>query len=163
MHSMQAVGRDMLMSEELNPKSEIHELFIHENVAIGLKLQTKQQRVGYILIGNRQSGNSYSPQDIKLLAIISNELAVAIQNALRFEEIQRFNLTLQEKVEEATKELRRANTKLRELDKTKDEFISMASHQLRTPLTTVKGYLSMILEGDVGAVKKDQKDLIQNA
>ena len=70
---------------------------------------------------------------------------------------------MQQKVDEATKELRRANTRLKELDATKDEFISMASHQLRTPLTTVKGYLSMILEGDVGAVKKDQKELMQHA
>jgi len=82
---------------------------------------------------------------------------------LRFEEIQQFNVTLQEKIEEATRELRRVNHRLRELDKTKDEFISMASHQLRTPLTAVKGYLSMVLEGDTGAVKKNQKDMLQKA
>jgi len=88
---------------------------------------------------------------------------VAVQNALRFEEIQQFNVTLQQKVDEATKQLRRANQKLKELDQTKDEFISMASHQLRTPLTSIKGYLSMILEGDVGAVKKDQRKMIKQA
>jgi signal transduction histidine kinase len=39
----------------------------------------------------------------------------------------------------------------------------MASHQLRTPLTTIKGYLSMVLEGDVGPVTKDERKMIQQA
>jgi signal transduction histidine kinase len=115
------------------------------------------------LLGQKQSGNLYSSQDIRVLEIIADELVIAIQNALRFEEISQFNITLQQKIEEATKELRRVNVQLKELDKTKDEFISMASHQLRTPLTTIKGYLSMVLEGDVGAVSKKQKDMIQYA
>jgi signal transduction histidine kinase len=42
----------------------------------------------------------------------------------------------------------------------KDEFLSMASHQLRTPLTSIKGYLSMILEGDVGKISADQRHLL---
>jgi len=160
---LRTAREDVLAREELNPKSELYELLNLERVAISLRLQTQHQKVGYILFGDKQSGNSYSQQDTKLLTIAVNELAVAIQNALRFEEIKKFNITLQQRVEEATGKLRKANLKLRELDKTKDEFISMASHQLRTPLTTVKGYLSMILDGDVGPVKKDQKELMQNA
>jgi signal transduction histidine kinase len=39
----------------------------------------------------------------------------------------------------------------------------MASHQLRTPLTTIKGYLSMVLEGDVGPVTKNERKMIQQA
>jgi signal transduction histidine kinase len=70
---------------------------------------------------------------------------------------------LQEKVDAATRELRHANHRLKELDQTKDEFISMASHQLRTPLTTIKGYLSMVLEGDVGPVTKDERKMLEMA
>jgi signal transduction histidine kinase len=97
------------------------------------------------------------------MEIVGEELAIAIQNSLRFEEIKQFNITLQQKVDEATIELRQANAKLKELDRTKDEFISMASHQLRTPLTTIKGYLSMVLEGDAGPVKPKQKEMIEQS
>jgi signal transduction histidine kinase len=49
------------------------------------------------------------------------------------------------------------------MDETKDEFISMASHQLRTPLTSVKGYLSMVLDGDAGKVSETQQQLLNQA
>ena len=44
--------------------------------------------------------------------------------------------------------------KLKEVDKMKDEFISMASHELRTPITTIRGFLSMMLEGDFGQISE---------
>jgi signal transduction histidine kinase len=54
------------------------------------------------------------------------------------------------KLEQASKDLKRANIELKRLDKAKSEFISIASHQLRTPLTAIKGYVSLILEGAYG-------------
>ena len=48
--------------------------------------------------------------------------------------------------------LRSANKKLTQLDRLKSEFIYIATHQMRTPLTAIRGYLSMIKEGDYGEV-----------
>ncbi|MDO8565703.1 MAG: ATP-binding protein [Candidatus Moranbacteria bacterium] len=53
-----------------------------------------------------------------------------------------------------------ANTRLKELDLTKSEFISIASHQLRTPLTAIKGYISLILEGSYGKVPAVIQDVL---
>lgn len=117
-------------------------------------------QLGHLILGTKKSGNPYNSQDIRIIETIANELVIAIQNALRFEEIERFNATLQEKVEEATRKLRRTNDKLRKLDETKDDFISMASHQLRTPLTSVKGYVSMVLDGDGGELTPMQRKLL---
>jgi len=55
-----------------------------------------------------------------------------------------------------------ANLKLKELDRQKTEFVSIASHQLRSPLTAIKGYTSMILEGSYGAVAEKMHQPLQN-
>ncbi len=160
---MQEQNKDVLITEELTEYHSLKDDLIKDGVAISLRLKTQHQVVGYVLFGEKQSGDAYSKQDEKLLSIVANELAVAIQNAMRFEEIKQFNVTLQQKVDMATKQLRLTNEKLREIDATKDEFISMASHQLRTPLTSVKGYLSMVLEGDAGKVTGTQRKLLDQA
>jgi signal transduction histidine kinase len=119
--------------------------------------------VGFLLLGEKKSGGQYNSEDVKFLTIMANELSVAMQNAQRFAKIQSFNITLKHEIDEATRQLRESNKKLRDLDDAKDDFISMASHQLRTPLTSVKGYISMIMEGDVGTVSEKQKEMLHAA
>ena len=55
-----------------------------------------------------------------------------------------------EQLEKLSRSLAIANDRLEELDKQKSEFISIASHQLRTPLTAIRGYISLALEGSYG-------------
>lgn len=141
----------------------VFQVMQQSDIAVAVRLETSKEVLGYILFGYKVNGNGYTHQDIRLVRIVADELAVAIQNALRYEEISRFNATLQKEVDEATKQLRESNKKLRALDEAKDEFISMASHQLRTPLTSVKGYVSMVLDGDAGDLTADQRKLLQEA
>jgi signal transduction histidine kinase len=119
--------------------------------------------VGFLFIGHKRSGAQYTKKDLQIIEIITNELVIAIENVIRFEEIEQFNVTLQNKIDSATKELRTSNEKLKALDEAKDEFVSMASHQLRTPLTSIKGYLSMVIDGDAGEISPTQKDMLGQA
>lgn len=154
-------------SIELEHLKGLKEYMISNNIRALIRLvrddHDEKQEVGYILLGAKNSGRPFNQDDVRALKAVSNELMLAIQNALHFEEIQNFNLTLQEKVDDATRKYRTANEKLKKLDETKDEFISMASHQLRTPLTSVKGYLSMVLEGDAGPLKPQQQELLKQS
>lgn len=70
-------------------------------------------------------------------------------------------IAIREKIETLADELEHTNERLRVLDQQKTQFVSLASHQLRAPLTSIKGYLSMILEGDYGPVEGEQKEMIQ--
>ena len=118
--------------------------------------------LGYLALGNQLS-SGYTERDIRVLETIADELLIAIQNSLSAQEVREINTNLQQRINEATSELRVGNKKLHELDKSKDEFISMASHQLRTPLTAVKGYLSMVLEGDLGDITPEQRQVLEQA
>lgn len=65
-----------------------------------------------------------------------------------------------ERLQLLTTQLSVANEKLKGLDKLKSEFVSLASHQLRSPLTAIKGYTSMLMEGDYGEISSQAKETI---
>jgi signal transduction histidine kinase len=63
-------------------------------------------------------------------------------------------------MEDMAKKLKRANFRLQRLDEAKSEFISIASHQLRTPLSAIKGYVSMILDGTYGKLDNEKSEVL---
>ena len=78
---------------------------------------------------------------------------VLIRNIIR-------EIKQRETLELLTEKLAAANEELKKLDVAKSEFISIASHQLRAPLTVIKGYVSMILENSFGVItEKAQRTL----
>ena len=64
------------------------------------------------------------------------------------------------KIEGLAIDLEKANNRLKALDKQKSEFVSIASHQLRSPLTAIRGYASLLLEGSYGELTKKAQDPI---
>ena len=65
-----------------------------------------------------------------------------------------------EKIQLLATDLEKANVRLTELDRQKSEFVSFATHQLRAPLTAMKGYASLILEGDMGVVPPEARQAV---
>lgn len=130
--------------------------------ALCLPLLIEEKIIGMIVLGNKISKDPYSQQDIELLTSLSNQASIALQNAKLYSEIKGFNINLEKEVEKRTKELSDAYEELKKLDKAKSEFVSIASHQLRTPLTAIKGYISMILENSYGKLSAKLKKPIEN-
>jgi len=84
---------------------------------------------------------------ILLIKSVSNEVR-------RREEME----ILTKKLQKTGEQLQKANKELQRLDEAKSEFLSIASHQLRTPTTVIKGYISMMQEGSFGKISKVVRD-----
>jgi signal transduction histidine kinase len=146
-------------------KPELYKLLEDANITIISKLSesSSSSPIGYLVVGPKRNGYTYNSDDSNLIEITSNELVLAVQKALRTEEIEELNKTLQSRIHNATHKLRATNEKLKALDEAKDDFVSMASHQLRTPLTSVKGNISLVLDGDAGKISAIQRQLLEQA
>lgn len=153
---------DLIIADTSDLDESVYKLLRSHKLALVLKLKNDSETRGLLCLGAHLTSH-FSNRDIKVLDTISDSLAIAIQNAVSVHEVRELNDTLQQRIDNATRELRRSNSQLQRLDEAKDEFISMASHQLRTPLTSIKGYLSMLIEGDLGEVSKDQKHVLNEA
>lgn len=128
-----------------------------------VKLATDESEIGLLVLGQKLSGEAYTHLDGQLISILAPQMAVAIENAKSYEEIKRFNITLKNEVDQATKSLKKANLKLQELDRLKDDFVSIASHELRTPMTAIKSYLWMALAGKGGKLSEKQRYYLERS
>jgi signal transduction histidine kinase len=63
--------------------------------------------------------------------------------------------------ETARRALTEQNKRLRELDRLKDEFLSLVSHELRTPLTSIRGYLDLVLDEEAGELSAEQRRFLE--
>lgn len=156
-----AETKHLLQFEEVNnaetanfmdvTSSQLEKLFenVHLKTLYGVKLMVRRRVVGVLIVGFREHASTVSDKDAELIDRLAESIAVSLDNKLLFEENQK-----------VLRQLRESNAQLRALDEAKDDFVSMASHQLRTPLTSIKGYTSMVLDGDAGEITEAQRKLL---
>jgi signal transduction histidine kinase len=94
--------------------------------------------------------------DRETLDQVVTEQILQLQYAL-----QQTNRQLEQRVQERTRELQNALTKLSELNHLKSNFISNVSHELRTPLTHLRGYLDLMSDDGLGPLNEDQQAALQ--
>lgn len=161
-------GEISLLIRDTNDKLEKEKLEVLKNnmekmeAVLCLPLFFEKRISGMIILGNKMSKDPYSDQDVNLLTNLSNHASVAIQNAKLYSEVKNFNKKLEMEVRERTKELTMAYDDLKKLDVAKSQFLSIASHQLRTPLSAIKGYVSMMLENSYGTPPKEMETPLKN-
>lgn len=98
-------------------------------------------------------------EDVQAIAmgtlILTTVLGILLVRSVRKEVKQR------EEIEQLAVRLEKANNRLKVLDKMKSEFVSIASHQLRSPLTSIRGYASMLVEGSYGPIPPKAKEALE--
>lgn len=110
-----------------------------------------------ILIGSQFTfaPNNTSKMLTAITLIVTGVTGILLIRSVKKEIAQR------KEIERLAQHLEQANTRLKALDKQKSEFVSIASHQLRSPLTAVRGYASLLLDGDYGPLPQNAIEPLQ--
>ena len=100
--------------------------------SIVFPVTAKEKVLGALIFSLNKERSLMKPEEWTILESFVGSVGIALDNALLFKSLKT-----------TTKQLAFANTRLKELDKLKDDFVSVASHELRTPMTAIKSYLWM--------------------
>ena len=106
----------------------------------------------------------YAPADLSLRMVLLNRALVVLTIvlcSLLLLGIKTLITNLEQRVAERTSELERLNTQLQHLSNTKTLFVSLVAHDLRTPLTAMKGYLENMLIGVFGPLNADYTNYVR--
>lgn len=112
----------------------------------------QDKAIGVMIFSVIKSEFEVDEDEKELIRGFSDIVGLAVQNSKLFSDL-----------EKTSRQLKDANQKLEMLDKQKDEFVNVAAHELRAPMTAIKGYLSMIIEGDVGEVSPEMRSYLDEA
>jgi len=135
-----SVAQQVMQSEQAvvwQARSDQEPFFALETVnaqattAIALPLVVKGETIGILGLAKGRKGVAFARSDVELLSVLASQAAIAIQNARLFTS------------------LRNAYEELKQLDRMKSEFLSTVSHELRSPLHSIGGYVQLLLSGKV--------------
>lgn len=135
--------------QELHPiNRRLAELSRTKSLII-VPLKAKDHLLG-ILTVDRTHEPSLTKDDLELMTTLANQVAIALDNAAAYQQIEEWNVGLELKIRERTEALEQA-------DRLRSQFLSHVSHELRTPLTSIKGFVQNLLDGLTGPLNEKQQ------
>jgi signal transduction histidine kinase len=108
-------------------------------------LITRNEVIGTLTVDSDRP-QAFSESDRQMLTVAAAQVSVAIANARLFEAL-----------EDRAAELAVAYEELKENDRLKDELVQNVSHELRTPLTFIRGYVDLLVDGEMGDLAPEQQ------
>ncbi len=105
--------------------------------------------MGVLVAGLNRTDRDLTKYEKESFGALANLVTVALEKAQTFSSLV-----------ETARNLKAANAKLTKLDAAKTEFLSIASHQLRTPLSIIRGYVTMMQEGAFGKTTERQGEVV---
>jgi two-component system, sensor histidine kinase and response regulator len=121
---------------------------------VAVPIQSQNQTLGY-LAGDRGS-KPCTDEDLHMLSTIAGQVAAAIDNANAYSHLEELTQHLELRIIERTKEVTVANERLQEHDRQRSLFLSVASHELRTPMTVIRSFADNMRDGIAGPVNEQQ-------
>jgi len=149
--------RGMAKSEALtNPRfadwrAPLESVFARWRSEIIMPLVFEREVRGLVSFGAKRSGREYSAEDIRLLRILADQLALALENGRLYQESV-----------QAYQRAEQANQKLIEMDRVKKEFVANICHELRTPVSTIIGYGEVLRDANFQGDARDILDRLVN-
>lgn len=119
-----------------------------EGALLSLPLLMDQQVIGVMNIAFTQP-HRFSDNELRVLSLLADQAAIAIRNARLFTEAQERASALAEALE-----------RLQQLDEMKSQFIQNTSHELRTPITLIRGHAELLEHGSLGSLKPEQQESV---
>ncbi|MCK5413233.1 MAG: hypothetical protein KAI57_02550 [Candidatus Pacebacteria bacterium] len=125
---------------------------------VSVPLYSRGNVIGALLFIGTKIEKNITERDKNILFMFSSHIGNAVENARLYEQTSR-------QIKELAKlnnDLGGANSRLKELLEMKNEFLHITSHQLRTPLTAIRGMVSMWAEGDFDSLsEKEKKNMVK--
>ncbi|HEU5406268.1 MAG TPA: ATP-binding protein [Nitrospira sp.] len=122
---------------------------------VAVPLQSHTKILGF-LSADRGS-RACSDEDLDVLLTIASHVAAAIDNARAYSDLAELTQHLEERIEQRTQELSRANAQLQDHDRRRSTFLSVVSHELRTPMTAIRSFADNMLDGVTGPLTELQR------
>jgi signal transduction histidine kinase len=141
----------LLVKEEVKLNPEIADYFetaegeleeIRAALIVPLKIENKL--TGILLVGEKLSGEIFDGQELEVLALLANQVAISLENARLYEE------------------LTGSNAQLMQASRLKSQFLASMSHELRTPLNSIIGFSKVLLNRLDGELTERQEVYIRS-
>lgn len=141
--------KESLVYEEINRQAqedfkftfkELKEEMRFLNAAVIVPGFLEDRLLGILILGDKRSGKIYTSEDLNTFSLLANEAALAIENALLYENIE-------EQVRQRTKELMEVQKQLIQVEKlaTMGTLAGGVAHEINNPLTTILTNAQMLL------------------
>lgn len=126
-----------------------------------LPLIFNNKLVGIIVLGNKVNKEAFTIEEINLLETMSGQAAVALVNAMLYDEMEVLVLQRTKQLELKNVEIDRKNMHLKEVLEQRKHFLHIANHQLRTPFTAIAGSMELALDETFS--KEDRENFLKDA
>ncbi|MDH3503940.1 MAG: hybrid sensor histidine kinase/response regulator [Nitrospirota bacterium] len=144
---------------ELHPLNQNAANMLQVKSLVGVPIIVKEQIIGCLVI-DRNVAPPLNHHDVEIMLTFAAQAGLALDNTNAYQQIAELNANLEERVQVRTKELEVANTQLQEHDRYRSQFVAHVSHELRSPLTSMKGFVENMVDGLTGPISQKQEQYL---